>query len=61
MIHFIYHFIIDSFLTETLELTNDQLPTSVTSQLSWLECRTGYREVTGPNPGFSMQLQKFHS
>ena len=31
MIHFIYHFIIDSFLTETLEPTNDQLPTSVAS------------------------------
>ena len=31
MIHFIYHFIVDSFLTALLELTNDQLPTSVAS------------------------------
>ena len=31
MIHFIYHFIIDSFLTGPLEPTNDQLPTSVAS------------------------------
>ena len=31
MIHFIYHFIIDPFLTGTLEPTNDQLPTSVAS------------------------------
>ena len=37
----IYHFIIDSFLTGPLEPTNDQLPTSVASQLSWLERRTG--------------------
>ena len=41
IIHFIYHFIVDSFLTGTLEPTNDQLPTSVASQLSWLERRTG--------------------
>ena len=31
MIHFIYHFIIDSFLTGPLEPANDQLPTSVAS------------------------------
>ena len=31
MMHFIYHFIVDSFLTGTLEPTNEQLPTSVTS------------------------------
>ena len=31
MIHFIYHFIIDSFLTGPLEPTNDQLTTSVAS------------------------------
>ena len=31
VIHFIYHFIIDSFLTGPLEPTNDQLPTSVAS------------------------------
>ena len=31
MIHFIYYFIVDSFLTGTLEPTNDQLPTSVAS------------------------------
>ena len=31
MIHFIYHFIVDSFLMGTLEPTNDQLPTSVAS------------------------------
>ena len=31
IIHFIYHFIVDSFLTGTLEPTNDQLPTSVAS------------------------------
>ena len=36
-----YHFIIDSFLTGTLEPTNDHLPTSVTSKLSLLERRTG--------------------
>ena len=41
MIHFIYHFIIDSFLTGPLEPTNDQLPTSVASYLSWLERCTG--------------------
>ena len=41
MIHFIYHFIVDSFLTGTLEPTNDQLPRSVASQISWLERRTG--------------------
>ena len=29
--HFIYHFIVDSFLTGTLEPTDDQLPTSVAS------------------------------
>ena len=28
MIHFIYHFMVDSFLTGTLEPTNDQLPIS---------------------------------
>ena len=31
MIHFIYHFIMDSFLTGPLEPTNDQFPTSVAS------------------------------
>ena len=31
MVYFIYHFIIDSFLTGPLEPTNDQLPTSVAS------------------------------
>ena len=31
MIHFIYHFIVDSFLTGTLEPTNDQLPTLLAS------------------------------
>ena len=31
MVHFVYHFIIDSFLTGTLEPTNDQLPTPVAS------------------------------
>ena len=31
MIRFINHFIVDSFLTGTLEPTNDQLPTSVAS------------------------------
>ena len=31
MIHFIYHFIIDSFLTRPLEPTNDKFPTSVAS------------------------------
>ena len=41
MIHFIYHFIVDSFLTGTLEPTNGRLPTSVASQLSWLERCTG--------------------
>ena len=41
MITFIYHFIIDSFLTGTLEPTNDHLSTSVASWLSWLERRTG--------------------
>ena len=41
MIYFIYHFIVDSFLTGTLEPTNDQLPTSVASSLNWLERRTG--------------------
>ena len=41
MIHFIYHFIIVSFLMGPLEPTNDQLPTSVASYLSWLERRTG--------------------
>ena len=41
MIHFIYRFIIDSFLTGPLEPTSDQLPASVASWLSWLERRTG--------------------
>ena len=31
MTHFIYHFIVDSFLSGTLEPTNDQLSTSVAS------------------------------
>ena len=31
MIHFLYHLIVDSFLTGTLEPTNDQLPTTVAS------------------------------
>ena len=31
MIHFIYHFIVDSFLAGTLEPTNDELPTLVAS------------------------------
>ena len=31
MMHFIYHFSVDSFLTGTIEPTNDQLTTSVTS------------------------------
>ena len=42
MKHFIYNF------TGSLELTNDQLSTSVASYLSWLE-RHLYREVTGSN------------
>ena len=33
MIHFVYHFIVDSFLTGTLEPTNDQLPTSALGQI----------------------------
>ena len=41
MIYFVYYFIIDPFLTGTLGPTNDQLPTSVASLLSWLERRTG--------------------
>ena len=44
MFHFIYtwhHFIVDSFHMITLEPTNDQLPTSADSWLSWLERRTG--------------------
>ena len=41
MVHFIYNLIIDSFLTGTVEPTNDQLQTSVASYLSWLEHRTG--------------------
>ena len=49
MIHFIYHFIVDSFITGTLKPTNDQIPMSVASMLSWLERRTGKREVTGSN------------
>ena len=41
MAHFIYHFIVDSFIMGTFEPTDDQLPTSVASELSWLERRTG--------------------
>ena len=54
------HIIIDSFLTGTLEPTNDQFLMSVASHR--------YREVTGSNPvvvlnfsGFFTQLQKLRS
>ena len=66
MIHFIYHFIVDSFLTGALEPTNDQLPTSVASWLSWLERRSGIARSRDQTPlksfsGFSTQLQKLRS
>ena len=57
MIHFIYHFIIDSFLTGPLEPTNDQLPTSVASYLSWLERRTGIARSRVQTPLKSWNFQ----
>ena len=41
---------LDSFLTGPLEPTNDQLPTSVASYLSWLERRTGIARSRAQTP-----------
>ena len=57
IIHFTYYFIVDSFITGTLEPTSDQVRAS-----------HRYREVTGSNPvevldfsGFFTQLLKLRS
>ena len=54
-----YHFIIYPLLTGSLEPTNDQLPTSVASELSWLERRTGVSRSRAQTPLKSYsQLQR---
>ena len=45
------------FFTGSLELTNDQLPTSAASRLSWLEHRTGIVRSRVPTPLKSWLLQ----